>query len=87
MMFGASICAPRNQIETRWKQQTATVISAAPLPLNHGVPPMGAAAMAASIIIGCGVMRVLRHWLEYDTMALAALAIGIGAVILLALSI
>jgi hypothetical protein len=36
----------------------------------------------------CGVMRIQGgHWLDYDSIALAALVIGIGIVMLLALSI
>ena len=44
--------------------------------------------MAASAISGCGVMRIQgEHWLEYDSIALGALIIGIGMVMLVALSI
>jgi hypothetical protein len=62
---------------------------AAPVTLNHGMPPRGAAAMAASAISGLsGVMRVQGgHWLDYDSIALAVLVIGIGIVMLVALSI
>ena len=56
--------------------------------LNHGDAADGAAAMAASVVFGCGVMRVQRgHWLDYDPVALAALVIGIGIVMLIALNI
>jgi hypothetical protein len=43
---------------------------------------------AVSVVFGGGVMRVQRgHWLDYDPVALAVLVIGIGIVMLVALSI
>ena len=63
-------------------------LSAAPVMLNHGMPPMGPPRWRPLLFRDCGVMRVLGgHWLDYDSMALAALVIGIGTVILLALTI
>jgi hypothetical protein len=44
--------------------------------------------MAASAILYCCIMRVHgRHWLDYDSMAVAVLVIGIAIVMLVALSI
>ena len=45
--------------------------------------------MAASVFWGsCGVMRVQGgHWLDYDSVALAVLAIGLAIVMLVALTI
>ena len=60
---------------------------AAPLTLNHGDAGNGAAARRLLLFSGC-VMPVQRgHWLEYDPIALAALVIGIGIVMLVALNI
>jgi len=43
---------------------------------------------AASVVFGGGVMRLQGgHWLEYDPIALVALIIGIGFVMLVALNI
>jgi hypothetical protein len=48
----------------------------------------GAAAMAASAISGLvSNARTRWHWLRYDSVALAVLAIGLGIVILFALTI
>ena len=57
--------------------------------LNHGPPP-GAAHNGGLYYLGeCGVMRVLlgAHWLDYDAIAVAVLAAGMGFVLLGALSI
>ena len=54
--------------------------------LNHGLPP-GAAHNGGLYYLGeCGVMRG-AHWLDYDAVAVAVLAAGMGFVLLAALSI
>ena len=57
--------------------------------LSHGMSPPGPPQKRLLLPVdSCGVMRIQGgHWLDYDSIALAALVIGIGIVMLLALSI
>jgi hypothetical protein len=61
---------------------------AAPVTLNHGMPPMGPPQWRPLLFRDwCGVMRIQDgHWLDHDFIALAVLVIGIGIVMLVALS-
>jgi hypothetical protein len=52
------------------------------------MPPKGPPQVASAISGFVYEMRVQgRHWLDYDSVALAVLVIGIGIVMLLALSV
>ena len=79
----------RSQIEILRKQPSHTLSRCGS---DHAEPrnaAHGAAELAASVFWGsCGVMRAQGgHWLDYDSVALAVLAIGLGIVVLVALTI
>jgi hypothetical protein len=71
------------------KQIIAYTGCAAPILLNHGMPQMRPPRWWPLLFRGViGGMRIQgRHWLEHDSIMVAALALGITVVMLLALSI
>jgi hypothetical protein len=59
----------------------------APVTLNHG-SRLGGRRNRGLCYFGDGVVRLQnKHWLDYDHIALAVLIMGLGIVILAALSI
>jgi hypothetical protein len=82
--------SPRNLIEILRKQSAASgTVTAAPVTLNHGMPPRGPPQWWPLLFRESGgEMRVQGgRWLDHDSIALAVLVIGIGVVMLFALSI
>ncbi len=64
------------------------MVTAAPVMLNHGAAKRGRHNGGLCYFGERGVMRLLgAHWLDYDAVAVAVLAAGIGIVLLGALSI
>ena len=87
LSFAAKIEA-RSLIEIPRKQSAATVrLLGAPVTLNRG-SRSGGRCNRGLCYFGDGAVRLQNeHWLDYDHVALAVLVMGLGIVMLAALSI